>query len=662
MTTNPVTQALKALPTLKKRLFGVIMIGVILSTGIVAWGTVKLFERELSPVILKKVEMIAGQLGKDLSLAQGLDIPLRNIPGIKKYIDDIVAKYPEIKQISVGENGLDILSDQKIDESEFEYVEIISNSQKSIKVFVRTDSDFTKGKMESIIFDIIILLFVGIILSIEITLTLVAFSITNPLQHFQLVLENFKKNNFSFVLRHRGQDAIAYCCKQINQLVDSLPDSYFRQKELSIFDQEKNEQKKDILNSVTAGVKNFRQRAVTDVRVPLFIFVFADELQKSFMPVFVKETGTHLDFLPMDVLLGLPIMVFMGMIALFTPLAGRWSDRFGSKRVYLWALFPAFLGHMICAVANDVIWIALGRAVTGFGYALIVICCQGYIAGIVDPKARTQGMAAFVGILMSASMAGTAIGGILVERIGYQSVFLLSGCLVLIAGAIANSFFVSQEVGEHNKRSVKGKTKFLSILSNRKFLVTILMSAIPAKIILTGFIYFIIPLYLFSLGSSSAETGRVMMIYPVLVIALGPITAWVADHVGGTFKILVFGCFLSGVGLVIFHENQTLYAVVFMIVLMGIAHAFMKAPQIAFIMEISEREMPQQGRTAILGLLRTLERVGSVIGPLLAGALVASVGFSNAILFIGCLVSGSALVLLGYFLKNTALDKKVETL
>ena len=84
---------------------------------------------------------------------------------------------------------------------------------------------------------------------------------------------------------------------------------------------------------------------------------------------------------------------------------------------------------------------------------------------------------------------------------------------------------------------------------------------------------------------------------------------------------------------------------------MGVAHAFMKAPQINFIMEIAETEMPDQGRTAILGLLRTLERIGSVIGPLLAGALVAFFGFSNAILVIGCLISGSAVAMLCYFAK-----------
>ena len=130
---------------------------------------------------------------------------------------------------------------------------------------------------------------------------------------------------------------------------------------------------------------------MADVRIPLFIFVFADELQKSFMPVFVKEVGTGLTFLPLDVLLGLPIMAFMAMIAIFTPLAGRWSDMYGSKKIYLFGLIPAFSGHLFCGFATDVIWIVFGRGLTGFGYAMIVICCQGYIAGISESRERASG-------------------------------------------------------------------------------------------------------------------------------------------------------------------------------------------------------------------------------------------------------------------------------
>ena len=115
---------------------------------------------------------------------------------------------------------------------------------------------------------------------------------------------------------------------------------------------------------------------------------------------------------------------------------------YGSKKIYLFGLIPAFSGHLFCGFATDVIWIVFGRGLTGFGYAMIVICCQGYIAGISESKERASGMAAFVGILMSASMAGIAIGGILVERIGYQNIFALSAGLTLIAGFIAYSFYL----------------------------------------------------------------------------------------------------------------------------------------------------------------------------------------------------------------------------
>jgi MFS family permease len=642
---DPLEKALSELPKLKRELFGIIMLVLLGATLFVSWNTLTLFENKLSPLIAKKVELVADQIAADLSLAAQNQIPLSKIPDLKPYSDKVIEQYPEIQRIFVVERNIDLLSETR--PSQASDISIKIKGLPDAWVGIVIDRKFIQKSMENILFDIGILLFVGVILCIEITLSLVAFNVLNPLTRFKLLLESYEGGDFSRLMRLRGQDAVAHSTRLINRAIDEVI-SLAKSKLGSEHSSKAAENRSAFEGLKLGSAGSLQQRSVTDVRIPLFIFVFADELQKSFMPVFVKETGTSLDFLPLDVLLGLPIMVFMAMIAIFTPVAGRWSDRFGSRKIYICGLIPAFGGHIVCAFSGDVIWIVCGRALSGFGYAMIVICCQGYIAGIIDSKERSVGMAAFVGILMSASMAGIAIGGILVERIGYQNIFILSAGLVLMAGLLAFNFFVSEE-DSGGGADKPAETSFLKILSNTKFLVTILMSAIPAKIILTGFIYFIIPLYLFKLGSSSAETARVMMVYPILVIALGPLSAWVAGHGSRTFKVLVFGCFLSGVGLIIFHENQTLLAVIFMVVLMGIAHAFMKAPQISFVMEIAETEMPEQGRTAILGLLRTLERIGSVIGPLLAGALVASVGFSNAILVIGCLVSGSALVLLGYF-------------
>ena len=632
---NPLEAANSELPKLKRELFGVIMLVVVAATLVVSWKTLDLFEEKLNPLITKKVSLIGEQIADDLALVAINGIPFSRVPDLKKYLQTTAQQHPEIDHLALYRNADDLLASGN-PERDFDLSFNISGTDQ-FRLQIWIDQKFTQKSMENIIFDIGVLIFVGFILCIEITLSLVAFNITNPLSRFRLVLLRYQAGDFSRVLLLRGKDAIASSSRVIAKAVN---------------DRARQEQGDKVggQNKKFGSVKPLQQRSVADVRIPLFIFVFADELQKSFMPVFVKEVGTSLTFLPLDVLLGLPIMAFMAMIAIFTPLAGRWSDAYGSKKIYLFGLIPAFSGHLVCGFANDVVWIVFGRALTGFGYAMIVICCQGYIAGISESKERASGMAAFVGILMSASMAGIAIGGILVERIGFQNIFALSAGLTLIAGLIAYSFFISEDM-KSREGFAREKTSFLKILSNTKFLVTILMSAIPAKIILTGFIYFIIPLYLFSLGSSAAETARVMMIYPILVIALGPLSAWVAGHGARTFKVLVFGCFFSGVGLIIFHQSQTVLAVILMIFLMGVAHAFMKAPQINFIMEIAETEMPDQGRTAILGLLRTLERIGSVIGPLLAGALVAFFGFSNAILVIGCLISGSAVAMLCYFAK-----------
>ncbi|WP_315981928.1 hypothetical protein [Aliamphritea spongicola] len=60
--------------------------------------------------------------------------------------------------------------------------------------------------------------------------------------------------------------------------------------------------------------------SIIDARIPLFVFSFAEELQKSFMPLFVAEYYQPNSWISRDIMIGLPISVFMGVIAIITPL------------------------------------------------------------------------------------------------------------------------------------------------------------------------------------------------------------------------------------------------------------------------------------------------------------------------------------------------------
>jgi MFS family permease len=341
----------------------------------------------------------------------------------------------------------------------------------------------------------------------------------------------------------------------------------------------------------------------------------------------------------------------MGISALATPFAGGWADKYGSRRIFVAGLIPAVAGYIGCAIATTIYEVAIWRCLTGLGYAMILISCQGYIAAIVTRENRAQGMAVFVGVLMSASMCGTAIGGILADRIGFRPVFALAAIFTLIAGFIAYRMMVADEktVVPAAKQGGTFK-KILSLRKNLRFVAVVFLAAIPAKIILTGFLYFILPLYMVTLGSTAAEIGRVMMIYPIIIIALGPAASLTADKLGNMMWMLVVGCFISGIGLVAFHEANSIWGVVLMVVIMGTAHAFTKAPQIAFVMELCEEDMERIGRTTVLGLLRTMERIGSVLGPILAATFVTLYGYEKAIAGTGAIVSASAILFLIIYL------------
>ena len=53
--------------------------------------------------------------------------------------------------------------------------------------------------------------------------------------------------------------------------------------------------------------------------------------------------------------------------------------------------------------------------------------------------------------------------------------------------------------------------------------------------------------------------------------------------------------------------------------------------------------------TMPLGLLRTMERIGRVLGPIVAATLVGVFGYEQAIMYMGIIISGSAILFLAVF-------------
>lgn len=669
-------------PMVRRRLFALLTVILVSSTVFLSWQSLQLFENSLTPELNKKAQVIGLSAVSDVERAVGLGIPFTELNGVGAYLGEIKKTYPEIEYVAVTDasgallyisNDLDsattafFKSRRALDtmgaNGSGESIEIdaahnlalpLRNDGKAIGVLhIGIDKQFVQRQLNDIFFDLVIILIVGLLVAIEITLALVTFYVTAPLERLDRVLALYSGGNFSQVLIHRSRDAVGSvagfleeCARRLNERYERVAESVRKAGGAPA------RRLEEIRENYGLGkLSKYFEGSIVDARIPLFIFSFAEELQKSFLPLFVKQVYEPVPYLTEEVVIGLPIAFFMGIIALATPFAGSWSDKYGSRRIFIIGLIPAVAGYIGCAAATTIYELVFWRSATALGYAMITISCQGYIAAIVTRENRAQGMAVFVGVLMSASMCGTAIGGILADRIGFRLVFVLAAIFALVAGAIAYRMLVADDDTKVIKAKEKGGTlrKLGQVFKNVRFIAIVVLAAIPAKIILTGFLYFIVPLYLFSLGSSTAETGRIMMIYPVIVIALGPVASWTADRLGSMMWMLVVGCFVSGIGLVLFNDVQSLWGVVLMVIIMGSAHAFTKAPQIAFVMEVCEEDMEKVGRTTVLGLLRTMERIGSVLGPIIAATFVGVFGYQQAIMYMGIIISGSAILFLAVF-------------
>jgi len=156
------------------------------------------------------------------------------------------------------------------------------------------------------------------------------------------------------------------------------------------------------------------------MRAPFLLLLLADDLSRSFLPLFAA--GLPVGPLPMSPTLvaSLPIAAFMLVVALSQPVLGGWSERIGRRRSLLAAAALACVAHLLSAQAGTLLELAGLARGGGAAWAIAFVAAQGYVLDHTDAHTRTAGLAAFVGIIMVSMICGPSIGGILADGIGYR--------------------------------------------------------------------------------------------------------------------------------------------------------------------------------------------------------------------------------------------------
>jgi MFS-type transporter involved in bile tolerance (Atg22 family) len=124
----------------------------------------------------------------------------------------------------------------------------------------------------------------------------------------------------------------------------------------------------------------------------------------------------------------------------------------------------------------------------------------------------------------------------------------------------------------------------------------------------------------------------------------------VVDRSGGAIWFVAAGTIMSGAAMGVLYLWPGYWPVIGAVTVLAVGHAISIAPQIAMVPDLCAEEVRRGGLTTVLGFLRTVERAGSVVGPILVASLGLALGFERALAVIGAGVAVVALLFLAILL------------
>ena len=133
------------------------------------------------------------------------------------------------------------------------------------------------------------------------------------------------------------------------------------------------------------------------------------------------------------------------------PVYGQLRDVYGSRRMMVIALSVYMAASLFCAMAPNFELLVLGRFLQGLGGGGLMTLSQAIIGETIPPRERAQYQGYLAAVVVTASVSGPMIGGVLTALTGWRSVFLFNIPLGALALAVtlrgpAHSQFVRRSL------------------------------------------------------------------------------------------------------------------------------------------------------------------------------------------------------------------------
>ncbi|WP_114252267.1 MFS transporter [Streptomyces sp. Go-475] len=365
------------------------------------------------------------------------------------------------------------------------------------------------------------------------------------------------------------------------------------------------------------------------------------------------------------------------VLASLLMLAGSTADRIGRKRVFMAGLVVFTLGSVLCSLAPNLQALVAFRMVQAVGGSMLNPVAMSIITNtFTDPRERARAIGAWGAVVGISMAAGPLVGGLLVESVGWRSIFWINLPVGLAALLLTLRLVPESRAPRARRPDPVGQVLVIALFGSLTYaiieapstafaslapLVVLALAALAALLwyeprraeplidlrffrsapfsgatviavsafaALGGFL-FLSTLYLQNVrGLTALEAGLWMLPMAVPTFLCAPLSGRLVGSRGPRLSLLVAGLAMTASGVLFAaFEAETSNVTLFLgYVLFGIGFGFVNAP----ITNTAVSGMPRAQAGVAAAVASTSRQLGQTLGVAVVGAVLASgVGASS---------------------------------
>ena len=319
---------------------------------------------------------------------------------------------------------------------------------------------------------------------------------------------------------------------------------------------------------------------------------------------------------------------------------GALSDHLGRRVLLLvGACFFAFTPFLYAGVASIALLLIL-RVIHGNATALFGPSASAAISDITDPSRRGVRLGLYASMQGIGQSMGPFFGGALISGVGFHAPFVVSGivgCLGLACVFLSVHRRAPQTVRTGRSNIVTGLRE---VLGSRPILVT--SFTVAAMMVVVGSYNGFFPLYASeSLGIDAWHIGTVFAIQTTTTLLARPLMGRFSDRVGR--KPLILGALIwSGALIALLPHLSSVGALLAFGGAWGLGLSVVSSVGGALITDLSK----SAHYGAAHGAFGTIYDIGEASGPILAGLIASSLGYTAMFTFMAVLLGLSSCIFL----------------